>query len=349
MFELMTFENIIKRMLDSVPDTFDKREGSIIYNALAPVAIELTETYIAMDELLDQTFVDTASYYYLEKRCKERGITPLPATNTIAKGVFNIDIPIDSRFNLGEYNYVAIERISEKTYKMKCETAGPIFELGKLIPIEYIDGLETAELTEILINGEDEESEDSLRQRYYDSLNSQSFGGNIQNYKDEVNKIQDVGGVKVYPVWDGGGTVKLVIINSNFKVPSEDLVNLVQEEIDPIGHQGQGLGLAPIGHKVTVTGVVSTTINISAEITYKNGYTWENIKSIAEEAIDDYLNELNMSWEDEENLIVRISQIETRLLSIDGVLDITNTMINDVKSNLTIDSNSIVVRGEVVG
>ena len=348
MFELMTFENIIKRMLDSVPDTFDKREGSIIYNALAPVAIELTETYIAMDELLDQTFVDTASYYYLEKRCKERGITPLPATNTIAKGVFNIDIPIDSIFNLGEYNYIATERISEGIYKMKCETAGTIFELGQLIPIGYIDGLETAELTDILINGEDEESEDSLRQRYYDSLNSQSFGGNIQNYKDEVNKLLDVGGVKVYPVWNGGGTVKLVIINSNFKVPSTDLVNLVQEEIDP-NMKGEGLGLAPIGHRVTVEGVTSTTINISAEITYKSGYTWENIKSIAEEAIDDYLNELNMSWEDEENLIVRISQIETRLLSIDGVLDITNTMINEVKSNLTINSNSIVVRGEVVG
>ncbi|EQH05580.1 putative phage baseplate assembly domain protein [Clostridioides difficile DA00196] len=37
----------------------------------------------------------------------------------------------------------------KKHIKMKCETAGPIFELGKLIPIEYIDGLETAELTEI--------------------------------------------------------------------------------------------------------------------------------------------------------------------------------------------------------
>lgn len=348
MFELMTFENIIKRMLDSVPDTFDKREGSIIYNALAPVAIELTETYIAMDELLDQTFVDTASYYYLEKRCKERGITSLEATNTIAKGAFNIDIPLDSRFNLGEYNYIAIERISEGIYKMKCETAGPIFELGQLIPIEYIDKLETAELTEILINGEDEESEDSLRQRYYDSLNSQSFGGNIQNYKDGVNKLPDIGGVKVYPTWNGGGTVKLVIINSNFKVPSTDLVNLVQEEIDP-NMKGEGLGLAPIGHQVTVEGVTSTTINISAEITYKSGYTWDNIKTIAEEVVDDYLNELNISWEDEENLIVRISQIETRLLSIDGVLDIANTMINNAKSNLTIDSNSIVLRGEVVG
>ncbi|MEK5555258.1 phage tail protein, partial [Clostridioides difficile] len=82
---------------------------------------------------------------------------------------------------------------------------------------------------------------------------------------------------------------------------------------------------------------------------YKNGYTWENIKSIAEEAIDDYLNELNMSWEDEENLIVRISQIETRLLSIDGVLDIANTMINSIASNLNVDKDSIVLRGEVVG
>ncbi|WP_200822680.1 baseplate J/gp47 family protein, partial [Clostridioides difficile] len=130
---------------------------------------------------------------------------------------------------------------------------------------------------------------------------------------------------------------------------SSDLVNLVQEEIDPLQNQGEGLGLAPIGHRVTVEGVTSTTINISAEITYKNGYTWENIKSIAEEAIDDYLNELNMSWEDEENLIVRISQIETRLLSIDGVLDIANTMINSIASNLNVDKDSIVLRGEVVG
>ncbi|MEL0873559.1 phage tail protein, partial [Clostridioides difficile] len=59
--------------------------------------------------------------------------------------------------------------------------------------------------------------------------------------------------------------------------------------------------------------------------------------------------ELNMSWEDEENLIVRISQIETRLLSIDGVLDITNTMINSIASNLNVDKDSIVLRGEVVG
>lgn len=35
--------------------------------------------------------------------------------------------------------------------------------LGQMIPIEYIDGLETATLTEILIPGEDEEDTEVLR------------------------------------------------------------------------------------------------------------------------------------------------------------------------------------------
>lgn len=99
----------------------------------------------------------------MEKRCKEWGIILLFVINIIVKGVFNIDILFDFRFNLGEYNYIVIERIFEKIYKMKCEIVGFIFELGKLIFIEYIDGFEIVELIEILINGEDEESEDSLR------------------------------------------------------------------------------------------------------------------------------------------------------------------------------------------
>lgn len=49
----MIFENIIKRMLDSVLDIFDKREGFIIYNVFVFVVIEFIEIYIVMDELLD--------------------------------------------------------------------------------------------------------------------------------------------------------------------------------------------------------------------------------------------------------------------------------------------------------
>lgn len=41
MFENMSYEGILQRMLDRVPNTFDKREGSIIFDALAPAAMEM--------------------------------------------------------------------------------------------------------------------------------------------------------------------------------------------------------------------------------------------------------------------------------------------------------------------
>lgn len=349
MFENITFEYILQSMLDRVPNAFDKREGSIIYNALAPSAAELAEAYIMLSLIEDESYVDTASYNSLVKKCKERGIYPYPATNTIAKGVFNIDVPIGSRFSLDSLNYLVIEKISTGVFKLQCEDVGPISNLGSLIPIEYIEGLETAELTEILINGEFEEDEDSLRKRYYNSLESEAFGGNIADYKEKVNKLQDVGGVKVYPVWNGGGTTKLVIINSNYDVPSSELVNQVQEKIDPTQNQGKGLGIAPIGHIVTVVGVDAVKVNISTTITYEDGWSFEELKASIEQCIDEYFNDLNKTWDSNDNLIVRISQIETRLLNLEGVIDIENTLINNIASNFVVDADSIVKRGEIIG
>lgn len=349
MFDDLTFEYFLESMLERVPNSFDKREGSIIYNALAPAAAEMAELVILLSIFYDESYVDTASYNYLVRKCKERGITPNDATNAIVKGEFNIDVAIGSRFSLDNLNYVVTEKVSTGVFKLKCEDTGPIFNLGKLIPVEYIEGLETAQLTEILINGEYDEDEESLRKRYYDSLESEAFGGNISDYKEKVNKLQDIGGVKVYPVWNGGGTVKLVLINSSYDAPSTELINQTQEKIDPIQNQGKGLGVAPIGHIVTVVGVEKISVNINTNITYQDGWNFEELKSSIEQTIDDYFKELNKTWSDKENIIVRVSQIETRLLDLEGVLDIENTTINGNASNLIIDKDSIVARGDIVG
>jgi len=351
MFEHMTFEVILQRMLDRVPQNLDKREGSIIYNALAPAAVELQNMYIELDWILNQSFADTAQREYLIKRCAERGIYPEEATKAILKGEFNIDVPIGSRFSLDNLNYRAIAKISDGVFQMECETPGEIGnqKLGTLIPIDYIDGLSTAELTAVLIPGEDEEDTEVLRQRYFNSLESQSFGGNIADYKEKTKQLPGVGGVKVYPVWNGGGTVKLVIIDSTYNVPSSTLIDAVQTAVDPIQNQGKGVGIAPIGHVVTVEGVSATTININTNITYQEGWTWADIEPYVHKAIDDYFHELAASWENENNLIVRISQIETRILNIAGVVDIENTTINGQAQNFVLGADNIPVRGEVIG
>ena len=324
MYESLTFEVLLKRMLDRVSNSLDKREGSIIYDAAAPAANELQNAYINLDIMINEAYADTASRYYLIKRAAERGLLPYSATKAIVKGEFNIDVPIGARFSLEAFNYIVREKISQGVFQLECEQEGtkPNSYLGTLIPIEYIEGLTKAEITELLIPGEDDEDTEHFRQRYFDSLDSQAFGGNQRDYKEKTEAIAGVGSVKVYPVWNGGGTVKLVITNSENKKPSPTLVEQVQTAIDPVQNQGQGLGIAPIGHVVTVQGVTETAVNITTNITYQEDWNWSAIEGYVNAAIDQYFTDLSAQWAEEEHLIVRISQIESALLGVTGILDI---------------------------
>ena len=359
MYENVTYERILQRMLNRVPNTFDKREGSVIYDALAPAAVELCNMYIELDTVLNETFADTASRPYLIKRCTERGITPNGATYSIRQGEFNIDVPIGSRFSLNKLNYVAIEKISDGIFKMQCETPGKIgdIESGTLIPVEYIDGLKTAMLTDVLIPGDDEEDTEKLRQRYFDSFDSQSFGGNVSDYRKKTKEISEkniggVGGVKVERASGGvGGRVKLTIIDSTYSKPSTELIEYVQERVDPIEHQGDGLGFAPIDHIVTVVGCGETEISIQTSVTFEGNWKWEDVKDKVNEVVDKYFKELAESWEgaDKNNLTVKISQIDSRLLDLPGISDVKGTKLNGTSDNISVDSNNIPIRvGEVI-
>lgn len=349
MDEVYTYEAILERMFNKVPASIDKREGSVIFNALAPAAAELAQAYITIFGVEDRTYADSSFDDDLSRRANERAISRKQATKAIRRGVFNIDIPLSSRFNLDDLNYVAIEKIADKQYKMECETAGEVgnYYSGTLIPIEYINGLESAELMEVIIPGEDVEDDESLRRRYFNTLDSENFGGNISDYKEKTNSLTGVGGTKVYPVWNGGGTVKLVIISSAYKKPSVSLINDVQTAIDPIQNQGKGLGIAPIGHVVTVEGVSERIVNISSNITLQTGYVWVDVEANIKSVINKYFDDLNSTWAESANLVVRISQIETRILNVTGVLDIQNTLLNGAAENLVLNETEIALLGGV--
>ena len=363
MYEDKTYEKLLQAKIDFVKNlareqghTIDTRTASMIYFALAGNAVETAQTFIEIDQVLNESFADTQTRDFLIRRCRERGIIVYPAARAIRKGEFSKDIPIGARFSLEKLNYAAINKIDDYSYEMECETPGNIgnLESGALVPIEYIDGLEWAQLTDVLIPGEDDEPTKHLRKRYFDNLNTLAFGGNIQDYVEKTNKIAGVGGVKVYPVWNGGGTVKLVISDSQHKKPSEMLVEAVQTAIDPIPNNGKGLGIAPIGHVVTVEGVEYETIDISTELFFIGGWDFDAILPYLETVIDDYFEELAAGWDKVDwridgnaTLVVRISQLETRILALTGILDIRNTTLNGVAQNATLSPNSIPIRGNL--
>lgn len=354
MYEYQTFETILERLLSNeVLTGLDKREGSVIYNALAPAAAELAKLYVSLDIFFQETFADTASLQYLILRAAERGITRKEATSAIVLGEFSpasVDV-LNKRFTCNDLIYIVMEEISTGKYRLECETKGEAGNLssGILIPVDFIQGLEVAQITALITPGEDDESTEALRQRFMTSLNPVAYGGNVADYKAKVGAITGVGGVKVHPVWNGGGTVKLAIISSSYSVPSDEQVNEIQTEIDPTQNNGEGLGIAPIGHVVTVVGVTTVTVNIGFNITYSGTWTWADLEPQVRTMIDDYFLELAQEWADSDSLVVRITQIESRMLELDGVLDVANTTINGNQSNLTLGADEIPVRGSLSG
>ena len=353
MYEDQTYENILARALAKVVTNVDKREGSLIMNAIAPVSAEHANIYILLDSIIRNGYVDTADIReYVVYRCRERGITPYEATKATLKGKFNMDIPLGSRFNHNDLNYIAKEFIEEAEgyyyYQMECETAGEIGNkgFGELSPIEYISKNLEGELTELLIPAEDDESIESLKNRYNSSFEGTAFGGNKQYYKDKTKALDGVGGCIVVPVWNGGGTVKLIIIDSEFNKATPILVESVQAQIDPYP-QGKGNGIAPIGHTVTVTTPSELTVTVSFRITFSEGYSWSQIKSTVVNTLEEYFLELRKNWENG-NLVVRISQIENRILNLDSVLDVSDTTINGIANNLILEQEELPILGEVV-
>ncbi|MDE6909072.1 MAG: baseplate J/gp47 family protein [Lachnospiraceae bacterium] len=399
MYEDITYEKILDRMLARVPDKFDKREGSVIWDTHSPTAIELQILYIELDRILREAYGDTASREFLILRCRERGIIPHEATKAVLKGVFvpaDIDVS-GQRFNIGALNYAVGEKIADGEYRVVCETAGKTGNqfLGAMTPMEYIKGLKTAELTEILIPGEDEEETEDLRQRYFASFDENAFGGNRADYLEKTNAIPGVGRTKVTRIWNSGisptdmipkesverwyndsrdtfgeevqswldavfhaakqkklttgGTVLLTIINSEFGIASDTLVQTVQTIMDPEENAGEGYGFAPIGHVVKVESAAAREVCVRADITFDTGYGWENLQNSIEEAVSAYLLELRKAWADAPGLIVRVSQIENRILGITGILDIRDTCLNGFAQNLILEKYEIPVFGGVGG
>lgn len=355
MYENMTFENIMGRCLGRVSSSVDKREGSIVYDAMAPAAAELAIMYIELAYLMDRAFPDTETGADLTKKCRERSVFRTAATFAVRKGYFEkadgsgCDVEIGTRFSGGDINFAATERIAAGQYKLTAESPGDIGNdhAGTLFPISHTPDLASARLSDILIPGEDAESDDDLRARYFASLKSQAYGGNIADYKNKIELLQGVGVVKVIPVWNGGGTVKIIVVDSEWGVPSGDLVSFVQKEVDPVGTQGDGVGLAPIGHVVTVQGVTGTQINVTFTLTFAADVTWTAVQEDVKAAILSYFDELIRTWADTNSLVVRVSQIETKVLNVAGVIDITGTKINGGTANISLSPGAIPVLGVV--
>ena len=344
MFEEKTAAAILAEMLDGIPAQVDKREGSIIYDALAPAAAEIAQLYVALGALYENSFVDTADLDSLILKAKERGIDYRAAECAVIAAQIEVigALTIGDRFFCGNigFTYAGMsdqDAETETTYPavlhaiLVAETAGAAANgaSGSLVYDGSTPIVRSAYITQILHYGRDAETADALRQRYYDDIDSAPFGGNIADYKARAMTVSGVGGVQVRRTWNGPGTVKLVIVDETYSAPSDVLVRAVQQYFDP----DTGYAAAE-----------ARAINIGLKLQYKAGYAFDNTLADIRAALSEYLAAIAKEWAESGQAAVYTGRISMALLSVHGVAEVLDVVID---GNTAYDGDAIPVLGEV--
>ena len=347
MFEDMTYPAIIARMEGRVAEKypeFDYREGSMIFNANAPAAMELTMLYSWMDVVLKESFVQTASRRFLLLKCEEQGIdtAQFAATYCTVKAQFDAEIPIGSRWNCDMYNYTVTEFIEIDngmwTYYMDCETSGsaPNMTIGEITPINYVNNdLHNATIVEVTTTAQDAWTDDDIRSTYIDYVNNIASDGNVAQYKKWARGYPGISKCKVFPLWNGANTVKVSILDEDSLPCTQDFVAEFQNYLDP-GVTGMGDGVAPIGAFVTVSTPTTKTINVKADVVVKENYNSDEVFSMMTETLSVYFREISF-----EKSTVSYMSVGAVLSDVDGVDFINNLKINNSTANISLNDEQV--------
>lgn len=369
------YEYILARYLGNVRDDVDKREGSIIWDSGAPCCIEIAIAYMYLQSMILNAFAASAQSPFLELRCEEQGITRDPATYAKRLGVFTngqggpYSLVMGTEFStISETNLVNFKVIEVYTengitvpgsYILQCTETGTIGNeyFGEIVPVLNLTGLATATLTDILVPGENEQDIEELRAEYFETVNQKPFGGNITEYRQFVEAIEGVGGTQIYPVWNGGGSVKISFIDSLFNAPSTTLIQQVQKAVDPHyndEYAGMGLGTAPVGHVVTVVGATEFKVDIVASIELEQGYTLQQIQPSIKDSIEEYFLNLRKNWKKADDLNnysveIIIARVRSAILNTTGVKNITDCTLNGDTVDIVLTEDSTLQQLPVTG
>lgn len=362
-----TYQNILTQMLDQVPATFDKRDTSPIPTALGPAAYALEGFYISLNQVQLAAYVQTATGQALDYLAVIAGLTRYPASAAVRLGIFDMAVPIGSRYSTingaDSINFQATAATTGETegdyyYQLTAETPGSIGNeyTGPILPITAIPGLNSAQITDILVPGDDEESDEDFRARIIEALNDRPFGGNIASYRTYIMAIDGVGAVQVYPTWNGGGTVKCSVLGADFLPASPTLIENVQNAVDPPPNQGLGLGTAPIGAQVTIVAPDTLTVNVSATLQLASGYAIGQVQTPIQQAIENYMLSVRQEWATPVNTTsveyqanVYVARIVAAIVSVPGVINATNVQLNGGTADLILTETGATQQVPITG
>jgi uncharacterized phage protein gp47/JayE len=244
-------EDIKTFLLSNISDEYDKTQGSFVWDILSAVAIEQGEIYIQLQEILKRAFVQSSYGEYLDLLGQHFGIERNKATKATGylkvQGIEGTIIPAGARFSTIGDDYtspIEFETLEEVVIGSSGDAVVSIraIDAGKngnvpakaiTLPSQYISGLSAVYNETPTSGGTDDEDDDAYRNRILNSIQKIRTGGNINDYISWAMEVDGVGKVQIIPNKFGNGTVGVLIIDSNYDLPSPTLIDEVQNYIQP--------------------------------------------------------------------------------------------------------------------
>lgn len=332
-------KEILDSMLGRVNEEYDRTEGGLFYDNLAPASIEMEKIYKVLEYVFLNSFAETATGEYLDNIAKEVGIFRREATKAkgivTIKGIVGTIIPIGTKVASDTYIFLTteekqIQNNGEVSVPIESEFSGKIYNIPTNTIVNFpitIPGLHSVNNKQGTTDGYNGETDEELRERYYFKVREPVTSGNIYHYKKWALEVEGVGGVKIFPLWNGAGTVKVVIVNSEIQTADEDLLRRVRSYLEEV---------RPIGATVTVISATNKTISITGTAKISKNVDFEEVKSIFNIAIKEYLKKVGFKQD-----YVSYAQIGNILLNIQGVVDYNNLQINGGVLNVQLQAEEI--------
>ena len=332
---MYSYETIKQRILSNIKSNLDKREGSFLDNMVSPISMELAKSYINMDDILSLGFIEDTFDDYLDLRVNEFGVyrkMGVKATGeVIVQGSDGTTIPNGTILKSGDLYFVALNDVelpSENILYVESLEEGYKYNLleGTEFELVEVNNNITRLYNEVAFeHGVDPETDSELRARFIKVVNNPSTSGNKAHYEEWSLEVNGVGRAVVYPLHDGPGSVKVMLIgNDNKPVSSEILENAklhIEENM-------------PIGCSLTVTTPTVLGVGIVAQVELKDGYNLDEIQVEFESNLDAYLKTVTTE--------LVYSKVFGILSSMTGVEDIESLTINNNTINIAIEEDKLI-------
>lgn len=343
LFESVTPETIKESIL-AAAEGLDTREGSYFNNLVSPAAYEMYRVYQAMEAFLPILFPDETSGEWIDRRCADYGIkrkegvrASVTLTFTGQKGAVvpqNTQVLTEAGLVFRTDNELTLSGTTG-TVTATADSVGEKYNLpaGSITVMQsVISGIESVTSGEAT-GGIDPESDASLCARLYDYLQRPSTSGNKYDYERWAREVDGVEAAKTLPLWNGPGTVKVLLAGAGMTPAGSDVVEACRAHIEEV---------RPIGAAVTVESASALPVNVSAKVQLGVNTTLETVQAEFERRLSEYLSEA--AFERDEVIYYQLAML---LLSIDGVFDMADFLVNGGTENIQVQDGELPTVGAV--